>query len=213
MRHVARLAISCALLVCAATSSHAEGYVNPFIGVNFANNSGNGRSNFGINAGWLGASIAGAEFDFGQFVTSAGAEVIESSSNWNYTRSLLFAWAIPYYHFGFRSSVPVTKELTVGLQVVNAWNTVWGNNNMQNIGLTTAYTKPKYTWSFNYYEGPNHPGTSTGKRNLFDSTLLLTPNSKLVIRRVNAKAPAKPITSPTKVRVISCPTTRLSTSR
>lgn len=121
----------------------------------------------------------GAEFDFGQFVTSAGAEVIESNSNWNYTRSLLFAWAIPYYHFGLRSSVPVTKTVSVGFQLVNAWNTVWGNNNLDNIGLTLAITKPKFTYNLNYYEGPNHQGTTEGKRHLIDSTLLLTPNSKV----------------------------------
>lgn len=121
----------------------------------------------------------GTEFDFGQFVTSAGAEVIEANSNWNYSRSLLFAWAIPYYHFGLRASVPVTKEWSVGVQVVNAWNTVWGNNDMKNIGITSALTKPKYTWSVNYYVGPNNPGTSDGKRNLIDSTLLLTPSSKI----------------------------------
>jgi hypothetical protein len=121
----------------------------------------------------------GTEIDFGQFVTSSGAEVIEANSNWNYSRSLLFALAIPYYHFGFRSSVPVTKAWTVGVQVVNAWNTVWGNNDLKNIGITSAVTTSKYTWSANYYEGPNHPGTSAGKRNLLDSTLLLTPTSKL----------------------------------
>jgi hypothetical protein len=122
--------------------------------------------------------LHGTEIDFGEFVTSAGAEVIEASSNWNYTRSLLFAWAIPYYHFGLRTSTPVTKEITVGFQLVNAWNTLWGNNNMDNIGLTFALTKPKYTWNVNYYEGPNHMGTTQGKRNLFDTTVLLTPNSK-----------------------------------
>jgi hypothetical protein len=121
----------------------------------------------------------GTEFDFGQFVTSAGAEVIESSSNWNYTRSLLFSWAIPYYHFGLKTTTPITKELTVGFQLTNAWNTVWGNNDLKNIGLTLAYTKTKYTYSLNYLEGPNNLGTSTGKRNLIDSTLLLTPTSKL----------------------------------
>ncbi len=120
----------------------------------------------------------GTEIDFGQFVTSAGAEVIESSSNWNYSRSLLFAWAIPYYHFGFRSTIPVTKELTVGFQLVNAWNTVWGNNNLDNIAFTLALTKPKYTYSLNYYEGPQKMGTSQGKRNLIDTTILLTPNPK-----------------------------------
>jgi hypothetical protein len=120
----------------------------------------------------------GTEIDFGQFVTSAGAEVIESSSNWNYTRSLLFAFAIPYYHFGVKTTTPVTKELTVGFQLENAWNTVWGNNNLRNVALTMALTKPKYTWSANYLEGPNHLGTSAGKRNLLDTTVLLTPNSK-----------------------------------
>jgi len=121
----------------------------------------------------------GTEIDFGQFVTSAGAEVIESSSNWNYTRSLLFSWAIPYYHFGLRTSTPITKELTLGFQVTDAWNTVWGNNNMKNIAVTLAYTKTKYTYSLNYLEGPNNLGTTAGKRNLIDTTLLLTPNSKL----------------------------------
>ncbi len=121
----------------------------------------------------------GTEFDFGQFVTSAGAEVIEANANWNYSRSLLFALAIPYYHFGLRTSTPITKTWTVGLQVVNAWNTVWGNNDLKNVGITSALTETKYTWSINYYVGPNNPGTTSGQRNLVDTTLLLTPNSKI----------------------------------
>jgi hypothetical protein len=125
------------------------------------------------------AKLHGTEIDFGQFVTSAGAEVIEANANWNYSRSLLFALAIPYYHMGFRVNVPVTKVWTVGVQIVNAWNTMWGNNDLKNIGITSAITMPKYTWSVNYYEGPNHQGTTAGKRNLLDSTLLLTPSSKL----------------------------------
>ena len=96
----------------------------------------------------------GAELDFGQFVTSAGAEVIEAKDNWNYSRSLLFVWAIPYYHFGLRTSLPVTKAWTVGLQVVNGWNNVVANNGGVTIGLTSAYVKPKYTWNLNYYTGP-----------------------------------------------------------
>jgi Putative beta-barrel porin-2, OmpL-like. bbp2 len=119
----------------------------------------------------------GAEFDFGQFNSSAGAEVLESNADWNYSRSLLFAWAIPAYEFGFRSSVPVSKEFSAGFQLVNAWNTVWGNNDLKTVGITTAFTRPKYTWSVNYYEGPNHAGTTTGRRNLLDTTVLLTPDS------------------------------------
>jgi len=121
----------------------------------------------------------GAEFDFGQFDSSAGAEVIESNSNWNYSRSLLFAWAIPDYEFGFRSNVPITKEFSAGFQLVNAWNTVWGNDDLKNIGITTALTRSKYTWSANYYEGPNHLGATTGNRGVVDTTVLLTPNGNV----------------------------------
>lgn len=123
----------------------------------------------------------GMEIDFGKFVTSAGAEVIESNANFNYTRSLLFAWAIPYYHFGVKTTVPVTKTFTAGFQLVNAWNTVNGNNDFKNVGITTALVKEKYSWFANYYVGPNHLGTSAGKRNLLDSTVLLTPNSKVTM--------------------------------
>src|ERR1035438_296348 len=45
-------------------------------------------------------------------MTSAGAEVIETNQNWNYSRSLLFAWAIPYYHFGLRASIPIGVDIT-----------------------------------------------------------------------------------------------------
>ena len=120
----------------------------------------------------------GSEFDFGQFVTSAGAEVIPAMTNWNYSRSLLFAWAIPYYHFGLRTSTPVTKTWTAGLQVVNGWNNVVNNNGGVTIGLTSALTKPKYTWYLNYYTGPENNDTQKGYRNLIDTTLLLTPTSK-----------------------------------
>lgn len=121
----------------------------------------------------------GTELDFGQFVTSAGAEVIEAMNDWNYSRSILFAWAIPFYHFGLRTSTPVTKSWTAGLQVVNGWNNVVNNNGGVTIGLTSLYTKPKYNWALNYYVGPENTDTQNGYRNLIDTTLNLTPTSKL----------------------------------
>jgi len=48
--------------------------------------------------------------------------------NWNYSRSLLFALAIPYYHFGVRTSIPIGKYFTGGVQIVNGWNNIGDNN-------------------------------------------------------------------------------------
>ncbi|MGB7986714.1 MAG: porin [Terracidiphilus sp.] len=120
----------------------------------------------------------GFELDFGKFVTSAGAEVIEAKDNWNYSRSLLFVNAIPYWHFGARTSMPLSKTDTFGVQLVNGWNNITKTNGGATVGLTNALTKTKYTWNLNYYGGPENAGTTNGMRNLFDTTLLLTPNSK-----------------------------------
>ncbi len=127
----------------------------------------------------------GTELDFGQFVTSAGQEVIETMNNWSYSHGLLFTWAIPYYHFGLRTSTPFTKTWTAGFQLVNGWNDVVANNGGVTIGVTSSYVKPKYTWNANYYTGPNNAnnpgfvaGSQKGYKNLFDTTLLLTPTAK-----------------------------------
>jgi hypothetical protein len=125
------------------------------------------------------ARLKGLEVDFGKFVTSAGAEVIETKDNWNYSRSLLFAWAIPYYHFGLRTSFPVGKHFTGGVQLVNGWNNVEDNNSGKTVGVVGAFTSSKATWTNVYYSGPEKADTNKGFRNLYDSTLLLTPSDKV----------------------------------
>ena len=121
----------------------------------------------------------GLEVDLGEFVTSAGAEVIEAKDNWNYSRSLLFALAIPYYHVGARASMPVTHDFTAGVQLVNGWNNFTDNNSGKTVGLTGAWTRPKFTLNTNYYVGPENNHTNQGYRNLFDGVLLLTPTPML----------------------------------
>ena len=53
-----------------------------------------------LQQAYVSASHKKVQADFGKFVTWNGAEVIETKDNWNYSRSILFSWAIPYYHFG-----------------------------------------------------------------------------------------------------------------
>jgi len=116
----------------------------------------------------------GFQIDFGKFVTSAGAEVIETKDNWNYSRSLLFAWAIPYYHFGVRTTMPM-GHFTGGVQIVNGWNNVEDNNSGKTIGLTGAFTSKKATWYNNFYTGPENTNSNKGFKNVYDTTLMLTP--------------------------------------
>lgn len=98
-------------------------------------------------------------FDFGKFVTAHRAEVIETPSNWNYSRSLLFAWAIPYYHFGARYIYPISKTLTGQLHLVNGWNNVRDNNSGKSFGVSGIWTPNwHFTWANNYMVGPENTG-------------------------------------------------------
>jgi len=128
---------------------------------------------------WKPTGGKGFQADFGKFVTAAGAEVIESYSNWNYSRSILFGWAIPYYHFGLRTSVPVGSHFTAGFQVVNGWNSVVDNNNAKTVVLTGTTTFSKFAWAIGWHGGPENANTSAGWHHLIDTTLTVTPTSKV----------------------------------
>ncbi len=121
------------------------------------------------------AKAKGLQLDFGKYVTAAGAEVIETHSNWNYSRSLLFAYAIPYYHFGVRAVMPLGGHFSAGVHLANGWNNVEDNNSGKTVGLIGTITTSKFTWTHTYHVGPEKPGTNQGYRHLYDTTLLLTP--------------------------------------
>lgn len=112
----------------------------------------------------------GLQIDAGKFVTPHGAEVIEAKDNWNYSRSLLFSLAIPYYHSGLRLSYPVTDKITVMGLVVNGWNNVVENNSGKTFGAQVAF-KPVPALSIvqNYMAGPEQESNNDDWRQLSDT--------------------------------------------
>lgn len=128
---------------------------------------------------YVSAAHKKVQIDFGKFVTQHGAEVIETKDNWNYTRSLLFAWAIPYYHFGTRMTVTANDKVSFMASLSNGWNNVVDNNQGKTLGLQTI-VKPvsKLTWVQNYMVGKEQ-ADNIGVRHLTDSTLILDAHPKL----------------------------------
>jgi hypothetical protein len=120
----------------------------------------------------------GLQMDFGKFVTSAGAEVIETHDNWNYSRSLLFTLAIPFYHFGLRAEMPLGKHFSAGAQLVNGWNNVEENNSGKTVGLTGTVNAGRMKWTHVYYFGPEKPELNKGLRHVYDTTVLVTATPK-----------------------------------
>jgi hypothetical protein len=114
----------------------------------------------------------GLQLDFGKFVTPFGAEVIETKDNWNYSRSLLFALAIPYYHAGLRANYTFNDKFSLNAMVVNGWNNVVDNNHGKSFHIQ-AVIKPNAKWTItqNYMAGPEQPNNDHDWRHLFDTTV------------------------------------------
>jgi hypothetical protein len=52
-------------VVWAPVQARADGYLSPWAGVNFGSNVNNGRTALGVNAGFMGGGVLGAEVAFG----------------------------------------------------------------------------------------------------------------------------------------------------
>ena len=122
----------------------------------------------------------GLQIDFGKFVTPHGAEVIETRDNWNYSRGLLFALAIPYYHMGARLAYPITDKVGVTGFIVNGWNDVRDNNSAKTVGASVSI-KPNDRFSLiqNYMVGAEQPDNNDDVRHLFDTVASYTLTSKI----------------------------------
>ena len=112
----------------------------------------------------------GLTIDAGKFVTHMGYEVIESKDDWNYSRSFLFAWAIPYYHTGVRIGYAFSETFAVALHVLNGWNSVIDNNSSKSLGLQLSYTPAASTTILVNVIGGHENLTAIeyGARNVFD---------------------------------------------
>ena len=132
----------------------------------------------------------GLQINVGKFVTPAGAEVIETKDNWNYSRGLLF-------HVG-HSVLPFRRERQVCLQsskfaltgyLVNGWNNSVDNNSGKTTGFSAAWTpNSKFGLVQNYLVGPEQTNENTDFRHLFDTVVTYSRTQNLASWRTMTTA-------------------------
>ncbi len=111
----------------------------------------------------------GLKLRFGKFVTYNGAEVIEARDNFNYSRSFLFNYAIPFTHTGFMAGYTFSKAFTLNLYLVNGWDVTNDNNNGKTVGASFVITPiDPLSLTFNFTYGPEQNNNSSHNRFLFD---------------------------------------------
>ncbi len=122
----------------------------------------------------------GLQIDVGKFVTPMGEEVIESKDNWNYSRGILFTYAIPFYHFGVRTKYTFNDKVSINADLINGWNNIVDNNTGKTGCFTLSLTpNKKFSLVQNYMIGPEMANTNKHFRQLSDTTMTYNPTSKL----------------------------------
>ncbi len=126
----------------------------------------------------------GLQFSFGKFVAPETAEVIEAMDNFNYSRSFLFNYAVPFTLTGLRTYYAFSDAFNAALYVVNAWDRTTDNNTGKTVGLSFGVTPwQPFTMAFNFLYGPESDSNNSNERFLFDwvGTLNATKNLTFVL--------------------------------
>lgn len=143
----------------------------------------------------------------GKYVTLAGAELIKSPANLNFSRSILFGYAMPFTHTGVRAYfTPGGRPMAMGMASGGEWTFIAGLNNGWDVlkestqlaatdgtqglgktvelGVSGAITKSLSLVAV-YYRGNESGATSaiapatTGQRTLLDLVLTFTATDNL----------------------------------
>lgn len=83
---------------------------------------------------------SGLKLRLGKFVTYHGAEVIEAKDNFNYSRSFLFNFAIPFTHTGLMAGYTFTDKLSAAAYVVNGWDNSSDEGKSKTLGASVTVT-------------------------------------------------------------------------
>lgn len=88
-------------------------------------------NSFDVTQAYLAYQLGHLSIQGGKFETLAGAEVIEYPGNLNFSRSILFGFAIPFTHTGGRLTYAVTPHLNVIAGANAGWDEVRSINGRQ----------------------------------------------------------------------------------
>jgi len=124
----------------------------------------------------------GLKFQFGKFVTFTGAEVIEARDNMNYSRGLLFNYAIPITHTGLMVGYPFSDKLSANIYVVNGWDNFDDEGSSKTLGLNINITPAdQFSAVINFLDG-REKDLQTGvesERFLSDTIITVKPVKNL----------------------------------
>ncbi|MBI5750235.1 MAG: porin [Nitrospinae bacterium] len=126
----------------------------------------------------------GLTLDMGKCITEMGAEVIEGYDAWNYnySRSLLFYYTIPFTHTGLRGTYKFNDVATLTGEILNGWDNVIDNNKGKSYCAHLMLMPVSNTMiNLKYMGGPEQTNNDTNNRSVFDVNLTATLFERLTL--------------------------------
>ena len=143
------------------------------------------RTGFDVTQAFAQYSTGPVHVMLGKYVTFAGAEVINSTANPNYSRSILFGYAIPFTHTGVRMNYKASDSLSVMGGINNGWDDIRDTNSAKagEFGVTFSPVK-ELTLIGMVHTGKERVGGLVntgpdGTRNLIDAVATFNATDKL----------------------------------
>ena len=95
-------------------------------------------------------------FEIGKMYTHVGLETVKAKDNWQYSRSTLMAYGMPFWHTGVRLGYDLVPEkLSGSLYIYNGWNSIYENNSSKTIGVQIKYLPSSdVVLVYNFIGGP-----------------------------------------------------------
>ena len=146
---------------------------------------------FDITQAFLQYATGSWNFIGGKFVTLAGAEVINTPTNTNFSRSILFGYAIPFTHTGARATYSFSDTFSLTGGVNQGWDDIQDTNSAKagEIGMSWTPTKMVSLAAMVHFGEERAAGlTKTelppafqleGQRKLLDAVLTINATEKL----------------------------------
>jgi hypothetical protein len=133
-------------------------------------------------ASWKFPVAEGLTLKAGKFVTLLGYEVIEAPNNLNFSRSLLFSFAIPLTHVGALLTLQPTEWLSLTAGPVVGSDVADDNNSKMSVMGQVAVTAVKdLVATVNFITGPEQALNNTNNRTVLDFIVTYTGIPKVTL--------------------------------
>ncbi len=121
---------------------------------------------------------SGIKLTAGKMATLAGAELMNSKDNMNFSSSWGFAFG-PFTHTGVRLSYDVNSMVGVTLGVNNGWDNLDDNNDSKTLEAGLSLNPfDSLSWTHAIYYGSEQTEVTSLQRFFYDTVLTYTPSSR-----------------------------------